>query len=65
MDIALVGLIAQSDSVKLFDLPSSKCLSLVCSVHTWRSMKARFGYQNIHYLYHTAVYPQKRAVVKG
>jgi hypothetical protein len=65
MDIALVGLIAQSDGVKPFDLPSRNCLSLACSMHTWRSMKARFGYQNIHYLYNTAVYPQKRAVVKG
>jgi hypothetical protein len=48
MDIALVGLIAQSDDVKPFDLQSRNCLSLACSAHTWRSMKARFGYQNIH-----------------
>jgi hypothetical protein len=65
MNIALVGLITQGDSVKPFNLPSRKCLSLACSVHTWRSLKARFGYQNIHYLHNTAVYPQKRAVVKG
>ena len=65
MDIPLVGLIAQGDSVKPFDLPSRKCLSLACSVHTWRSMRRDSGYREINYLYNTAAYPLKRAVVKG
>jgi len=42
------------------ELPKSSLLGAYLEVD-----EARFGYQEIHYLYHSAAYPLTRAVAKG
>jgi hypothetical protein len=60
MEIALIGLMAQSDVVKPFDLPEEMPKPSVLGAYLEVDEGTRFSYQEIHDLYNTAAYPLKR-----